>query len=66
MAVISLLLGAMIGFTSGLAAFLFLGVGLLAAVGIWSLVGAGATVVLIGFALAPRANRRSVLVAENA
>lgn len=66
MAVISLLFGSIIGFTSALAAFLLLGVSLMAALGLWSLIGAGATVVLISFALIPHREPAATLVAENA
>ena len=66
MAVVSLLLGSIIGFTSALAAFLLMGVSLLAAVGLWSLIGAGATVLLISLSLIPQREPVATLVAEKA
>lgn len=66
MAVVSLLLGSIVGFASALAAFLLMGVSALAALGLWSLIGAGATVLLIGLALATRREPTLSMVAENA
>lgn len=66
MAVVSLLLGSMIGFTSALFAFFMMGVSFLAAVGLWSLIGAGATVMLVSFALIPQREKPASRLAENA
>lgn len=66
MAVVCLLLGAIIGFAAALVAYGLLGISLLTALGIWSLIGAGVTVVLISFALTAWPDHGASLVAENA
>lgn len=65
MAGIALLLGSVIGFTSALAAFFLMGVSLLAALALWSLIGTGATAVLVGFIAMPRPESRATSLAEN-
>lgn len=66
MAVVSLLLGSIVGFASALVAFLVMGVSALTALGLWSLIGAGATVLLIGLAFAKRPEPALSLATENA
>lgn len=65
MAVVSLLLGSIVGFASALVAFLLMGVSALTALGLWSLIGAGATVLLIGLAFATQREPAFSLASEN-